>query len=795
MRIHLLFAIALMFISVDAISQSVGISTAVIVPDPDAILELDATDKGLLVPRMNSTQRSNYTTNANSGGGLGASEAGMTIYNTSTNLYNYWDGAAWVVIQTVGGTTGAYIDNQNALDQAADFRIAGDGTVKGALGVGTQAALATSRLLVHDASATAGELQLLVRDNASLPILAVEDIGRVGIGTSSPGAALEIRGVAGGPTFSERITKESNIANELIGIGFGSQQASSVVKSGIVHERISANGTGKLHFLNDNSVDANDVATTETRMTIDQNGNLGLGTTSPSQHLHVISPSNGDLTWDEGIHIENTGTTAGEAALSFSNIATGTNYWMTGLNQSNDYDISYGSTFTNANTVMRILDNGNVGIGNTGPTQKLHVTGNGRFTTLGGGGTRNLTVNNNGDLVAGSTSVGDITGVTAGDGLTGGGTSGTVTLNVVATNGLTDAANDIRLGGTLVQATTITQGANSMNFNLNSTGDFNVQDAGTTHFQVADNGLTFFGDDTYWRDGSVTGTNLMILNDDGDDGRLRIYENGTTSVDLDANTQFIFNEQGLDRDFRVESDGNANMFRVDASVNRIGIGTGSPTAALEVYGSSYEIEISNTSETDAGIIFNDAQATGSQYAEITYNCGSGNDLSFRNGSATPRMVIESNGEVGIGTANPTYRLHVSGRLKTTGINETSDVRLKKDVGPIENALEDILQMKGVTYNWKKNEYPDMGLEGGLQHGLIAQDLEKIIPELVLTDNDGWKSIEYSHLVPVLIEALKEQNQIIEGQASDISDLKSQASITQKQLQELIDQVNGVSLAE
>ena len=136
----------------------------------------------------------------------------------------------------------------------------------------------------------------------------------------------------------------------------------------------------------------------------------------------------------------------------------------------------------------------------------------------------------------------------------------------------------------MVQATTITQGTHAMNFNLNSTGDFNLQDNGTTITQFRDDGVLFHGDDMYWRDGSYTGTDLMTLIDDGDDGRLRIYENGVTSVDLDANSQFVFNEQGFDRDFRVESDDDANMFLIDANNNRVGLRTGAPTQTLDVNG-------------------------------------------------------------------------------------------------------------------------------------------------------------------------------------------------------------------
>jgi hypothetical protein len=99
--------------------------------------------------------------------------------------------------------------------------------------------------------------------------------------------------------------------------------------------------------------------------------------------------------------------------------------------------------------------------------------------------------------------VGDITSVAAGTGLTGGGTSGALTVNAVGTNGLTTNANDIRLGGTLIQATTITQGANNMTFNLNNTGDFVVQDNGVTQFMVQDNGDVRADNATFYVDAST----------------------------------------------------------------------------------------------------------------------------------------------------------------------------------------------------------------------------------------------------------------------------------------------------
>lgn len=167
-------------------------------------------------------------------------------------------------------------------------------------------------------------------------------------------------------------------------------------------------------------------------------------------------------------------------------------------------------------------------------------------------------------------------------------------------------AQRVRMGGPLVENTTITQGAFALDINLSGTGDFSVQDVGTDIFQIRDDGIAFFGDDVYWRDVNVLGTTIMSLIDDGNDGRLRIYENGGTSVDLDANSQFIFNEQGLDRDFRIESDAVTSMFHVNAGTNRVGVGTAAPVDRFHVSGG--RVEFTNTNDASG--------ATGSGVLEI-----------------------------------------------------------------------------------------------------------------------------------------------------------------------------------
>ncbi|MDB4830780.1 tail fiber domain-containing protein [Paracoccaceae bacterium] len=118
-------------------------------------------------------------------------------------------------------------------------------------------------------------------------------------------------------------------------------------------------------------------------------------------------------------------------------------------------------------------------------------------------------------------------------------------------------------------------------------------------------------------------------------------------------------------------------------------------------------------------------------------------------------------------AGGTERLEVTnGTITANGtFNNTSDERLKKNVKPIQNALADICQLEGVTFDWK-----DTGEHG---QGFIAQQVEPIIPEIVKTDeDDGMKSVNYVGLIGHLVEAIKTQQTQIDDLKAEIQSMKS-----------------------
>lgn len=272
--------------STAALAQNVGIANTAITPDAEAILELRSTTKGVLLPRMTTVQANILATSLNS------TDDGMTIYDTDAKRYKYWDGGTltWNTLATSASVTG------NTLDDAYDAGGSGTGRTITAdagsvriLGTAGTVGLETDgdiHLTTDDSyigvGSTTERIEFEATDNE---IAIMGATGGVGINTEDPDAELDIIAEPGGDPFVMKAVKNSNAANELTGIGLGSEDLSHIVKSGIVHERESANGVGKLHFLVDNNTDANDVAFTEARMTIDRNGLVGIGTTAPGYQL------------------------------------------------------------------------------------------------------------------------------------------------------------------------------------------------------------------------------------------------------------------------------------------------------------------------------------------------------------------------------------------------------------------------------------------------------------------------------------------------------------------------------
>jgi len=121
---------------------------------------------------------------------------------------------------------------------------------------------------------------------------------------------------------------------------------------------------------------------------------------------------------------------------------------------------------------------------------------------------------------------------------------------------------------------------------------------------------------------------------------------------------------------------------------------------------------------------------------------------------------------------------INGSLNIADASAASDISFKRDIKPLEGSLEKVTSLKGVSFAWRTDQYPEKGFRDGRQIGLIAQDVEKVLPELVKTDKDGKKSLSYDKLTAVLVEAVKAQQKEIaaqearlEKQAAEIAEFK------------------------
>jgi hypothetical protein len=211
------------------------------------------------------------------------------------------------------------------------------------------------------------------------------------------------------------------------------------------------------------------------------------------------------------------------------------------------------------------------------------------------------------------------------------------------------------------------------------------------------------------------------------------------------------------------SDAGTNYSMTVTSTGAVGIGTSIPNSNLEV----------KTSGTNgyAGIGIN-SSLTGGKL--ITLNQGVAGKLNFTVPGVVDLVTFDFvNSRVGIGTTSPGSTLTVNGTAWcTSGAWTGSDVRWKKNISPFDNILSNLLELIPVNYDLKTEEFPEMGFEKGKQIGLIAQDVEKIFPELVRTDDSGYKAVSYEKLSVILLEGMKEQQKQIDRLENMVEEMKA-----------------------
>jgi len=211
--------------------------------------------------------------------------------------------------------------------------------------------------------------------------------------------------------------------------------------------------------------------------------------------------------------------------------------------------------------------------------------------------------------------------------------------------------------------------------------------------------------------------------------------------------------------------------RVDGEYSAVGGGSHNIAAGLA---STVPGGMNNLAEGDYTVAMG-RQAKAVNNGSFVWADGSGQDFISTDKN---QFLIRAQGGVGIGTANPQRPLDVAGNIRASGnmecvaLNQVSDLRLKTDIQPICDGLSKIEQLQGITFRWNHEAESLGATPGDQQIGVIAQEVEQVLPEIVSTAENGYKSVDYTKLTAVLIEAVKELKAENRDLKREIEDLKT-----------------------
>jgi hypothetical protein len=209
------------------------------------------------------------------------------------------------------------------------------------------------------------------------------------------------------------------------------------------------------------------------------------------------------------------------------------------------------------------------------------------------------------------------------------------------------------------------------------------------------------------------------------------------NIDLDAQGNLNFNANGVegngDRRLRIDDDSGALTIGGAGTNGIVRLGNAAGRITIDLQGSV------------GNVILGANPAGGTP--------GQDGDLALRDGNGGTSISLSGS----------------NGSIRCTSLTETSDVRLKQSIAPILNALDKVTALRGVCYEWRREARSELGRDEGSQVGFIGQEVEAVCPELVASDAEGYKSLNYSRLTAVLVEAVKEQQQLIHRQASALAE--------------------------
>jgi hypothetical protein len=242
---------------------------------------------------------------------------------------------------------------------------------------------------------------------------------------------------------------------------------------------------------------------------------------------------------------------------------------------------------------------------------------------------------------------------------------------------------------------------------------------------------------------------------------------GTRNTMIGSKADFSIVSDSLDRaialgyNAKVDCHNCAVIGGVGEDTVYVGIGTTTPTSKIQIN--------SDGGSDDMKILFSEDDTPGaSLFYEGSAGTGTNNKVHIRSeiGLGDNIMTWKLNGNVGIGETNPGVALDVIGDINYTGeIMDVSDIRLKENITPIKDAMSKIRDLNGFIYN--------LISENNRSAGVAAQDVQMVLPEAVGSIGRGYFGVDYTQLIPLLIEGFKEQQLIIEDQQDQLDFQQSQ----------------------
>ena len=262
------------------------------------------------------------------------------------------------------------------------------------------------------------------------------------------------------------------------------------------------------------------------------------------------------------------------------------------------------------------------------------------------------------------------------------------------------------------------------------------------HFDDTSNSASFPGND--WR---------ITINDSGNGGA-----NHFSIDDVTAGTN----------PFRVMAGAGNNALFISNSGGNVGLGTASPVVELQVTdGDSPTLRLEQNGTN--GWTPQTWDIAGNETNFFVRDVTNGSALPFKilPGSPSDQLVVTNTG-IGIGTKTPVNKLDIMGDVGISGqIFGISDARLKVNISSITNAMDIINALDGKSYLFDTENFPESNLPEGNHFGLLAQDVEEVLGDLVKEQNmqivnkdgstDFYRGINYQELIPILVNAVKEQN--------------------------------------